>query len=97
MQVLDRKHSKELKRTKRRRQSLCDNGTSKATCPLGAHGKLTKPKIGILKPWERDGHESPLHYLVEHKSAVLKWVLKEDFTDHPLYTRALNAQRKKLI
>jgi len=49
-----------------------------------------------FKPWERDGYESELHYLVAMKHPVM-WDAALNDTTHPFYERAKRAAKMGLF
>lgn len=47
--------------------------------------------------WKRDGACSPEDYAVKKRAPILRWVLRENITDHPDFERAKAARELGLI
>lgn len=58
---------------------------------------IPKRKRGFMMPWMRDGYESALHYVADHRKMTLLYALRDGNEDHPYRERAEAAFKEGLI
>lgn len=56
-----------------------------------------RQRVKFWQPWERDGHETEVHYAVEHNEQGLEFALRLGDEGHPLFATAKKAEALGLI